>query len=58
MGVDEDRSVANGWPAALPLANFAHALEPYLPSGRGEARNVGTAAVLGGIAESMFDNNR
>ena len=44
------------WLQTLPLANLAHALEPYLPSGRGEAKSVGTAAVLGGIVGSMFDN--
>jgi hypothetical protein len=47
------------WLQTLPLSNLAHALEPYLPQSRGEgARNVGTAAVLGGIVGSMFDNNR
>jgi uncharacterized protein (AIM24 family) len=47
------------WLQTLPLSNLAHALEPYLPQNRGEgARNVGTAAVLGGIVGSMFDNNR
>jgi uncharacterized protein (AIM24 family) len=47
------------WLQTLPLANLAHALEPYLPASRGEStRNVGTAAVLGGIVGSMFDNNR
>jgi uncharacterized protein (AIM24 family) len=46
------------WLQTLPLANLAHALEPYLSSGRGEGvRNIGTAAVLGGIVGSMFDNN-
>jgi uncharacterized protein (AIM24 family) len=47
------------WLQTLPLANMAHALEPYLShedSGRG-LRNVGAAAVLGGIAESIFDRN-
>src|SRR6202044_3252210 len=32
------------WLQSLPLANLAHALQPYLSSGGGEARNVGTAA--------------
>ncbi len=46
------------WLQTLPLSNLAHALEPYLPAGRSEGvRNVGTAAVLGGIVGSMFDNN-
>jgi uncharacterized protein (TIGR00266 family) len=46
------------WLQTLPLANLAHALEPYLPQGRGEGvRNVGTAAVLGGIVGGLFDNN-
>jgi uncharacterized protein (AIM24 family) len=44
------------WLQTLPLANLAHALRPYLPSRRGEAKKVGTAAVLGGIVGSMFDN--
>lgn len=45
------------WLQTLPLANLAHSLEPYLPAGRNESvRNVGTAAVLGGIVGSMFDN--
>ena len=47
------------WLQTLPVARLAHALEPYLPQGRSEGvRNVGTAAVLGGIVGSMFDNNR
>jgi uncharacterized protein (AIM24 family) len=45
------------WLQTMPVAKLAHALEPYLPAGRGEGvRNVGTAAVLGGIVGSMFDN--
>ncbi len=45
------------WLQTLPVANLAHALEPYLPAGRGESvRNVGTAGVIGGIVGSMFDN--
>ena len=44
------------WLQTLPLANLAHALQPYLASGGNEVRNVGTAAVLGGIVGSMFDN--
>ena len=44
------------WLQTLPLANLAHALQPYLSSGGSEVRNVGTAAVLGGIVGSMFEN--
>jgi uncharacterized protein (AIM24 family) len=45
------------WLQTLPLANLAHALEPYLPHNRTEtAREVGAGAVLGGIVSSMFDN--
>lgn len=46
------------WLQTLPLANLAHALEPYLPHTGGEgARNVGTAAVVGGIVGSLLDRN-
>ena len=44
------------WLQTLPLANLAHALQPYLSTGGNEVRNVGTAAVLGGIVGSMFEN--
>ncbi|MGC9198162.1 MAG: AIM24 family protein [Acidobacteriaceae bacterium] len=44
------------WLQTLPLANLAHALQPYLPSGNSETKDVGAAAVLGGIVGSMFDN--
>ena len=47
------------WLQTLPLANMAHALEPYLSrdENRSNVRGLGTAAVLGGIAESIFDRN-
>ena len=45
------------WLQTLPLANLAHALRPYLPSGGSETtREVGTGAVIGGIVSSLFDN--
>ena len=45
------------WLQTLPLANLAHALAPYLPSGEGSTvREAGTAAVIGGVLGSMFDN--
>src|ERR1700761_3758786 len=44
------------WLQTLPLANLAHALQPYMSSGGSDVKNVGTAAVLGGIVGSMFDN--
>ena len=44
------------WLQTLPLANLAHAIQPYLPSAQSDAGKVGTAAVLGGIVGSMFDN--
>jgi uncharacterized protein (AIM24 family) len=44
------------WLQTLPLANLAHALQPYLPSANREVKDVGAAAVLGGIVSSMFDN--
>src|SRR5579875_2311609 len=45
------------WLQTLPLANMAHALEPYLSrdEGRRDLRTAGAAAVIGGIAESLFD---
>lgn len=44
------------WLQTLPLSNLAHALQPYLPSSRGEAaREVGTGAVVGSIVSSIFD---
>jgi len=43
------------WLQTLPLSNLAHALAPFLPSGRTEARSVGAASVVGGIVGSMFD---
>lgn len=44
------------WLQTLPLANLAHALEPYLPHNRGEdAREIGAGAVIGGIARSLMD---
>ncbi len=44
------------WLQTLPLANLAHALQPYLPSGGGETvREVGTGAVVGSIVSSLFD---
>ncbi len=44
------------WLQTLPLSNLAHALQPYLPSGRAEsAREVGTGAVVGSIVSSLFD---
>ncbi len=44
------------WLQTLPLANLAHALRPYLPSGSGEStREVGAGAVIGGIVSSMLD---
>jgi uncharacterized protein (AIM24 family) len=47
------------WLQTLPLANMAHALEPYLSrdENRSNVRGLGAAAVLGGIAESIFDRN-
>ena len=47
------------WLQTLPLANLAHALEPYLPHNRSETvRDLGAGAVLGGIVGSFLDNNR
>ncbi|MEO6923600.1 MAG: TIGR00266 family protein [Bryocella sp.] len=47
------------WLQTLPLANLAHALSPYLATeGRSTVREVGTAAAIGGIVGSIFDNNR
>jgi uncharacterized protein (AIM24 family) len=44
------------WLQTLPLANLAHALQPYLPESRGEtARDVGAGAVLGGIVGGLMD---
>ncbi len=46
------------WLQTLPLVNLAHALQPYMPSGRGESvREVGTGAVIGGIVSSLLDRN-
>ena len=48
------------WLQTLPLANLAHALQPYLATG-GEARRdtpLGTAAVLGGIVGGLLDRDR
>ena len=45
----------------LPLANLAHALQPYLSTGGNESRvgsPVGTAAVLGGIVGGLLDRDR
>jgi uncharacterized protein (TIGR00266 family) len=47
------------WLQTLPLANLAHALSPYLAGeGQSTARGIGTAAAIGGIVGSIFDNNR
>jgi uncharacterized protein (AIM24 family) len=48
------------WLQTLPLANLAHALSPYLASenSRTDVRGLGTAAAIGGIVGSIFDNNR
>lgn len=44
------------WLQTLPLSNLAHALQPYMSSGRGESvREVGTGAVVGSIVSSIFD---
>ncbi|HEX4154159.1 MAG TPA: TIGR00266 family protein [Acidobacteriaceae bacterium] len=43
------------WLQTLPLANLAHALEPYLPTKGEEVRDVGAGAVIGGIARSLMD---
>lgn len=46
------------WLQTLPLANLAHALQPYLPTG-GETRREGLeAGVIGGVLGSIFDSNR
>ena len=42
------------WLQTLPLANMAHALQPYLSS-EGSAQRVGTAGVVGGIVGSLLD---
>jgi uncharacterized protein (TIGR00266 family) len=44
------------WLQTLPISNLAHQLQRYMPSGRNEVRNVGTAGVIGGIVGSMFDD--
>jgi uncharacterized protein (TIGR00266 family) len=46
------------WLQTLPLANLAHALAPYMPSteGRRDLGSLGTAAAIGGIVGSIFDN--
>jgi uncharacterized protein (TIGR00266 family) len=48
------------WLQTLPLANLAHQLQQYMPSGRRESGvgGLGKAAVLGGIVGSMFDSDR
>ena len=48
------------WLQTLPLANMAHALQPYLAKDSGErtVSNVGTAAVLGGIVGGLLDRDR
>ncbi|MDE1154250.1 MAG: TIGR00266 family protein [Acidobacteriaceae bacterium] len=46
------------WLQTLPLSNLAHALDPYMGrEGARDVRGLGTAAVIGGIAESLFDRN-
>jgi uncharacterized protein (TIGR00266 family) len=46
------------WLQTMPPSRLAHALEPYLSSGRGETvRDASAGAVLGGIVGSMFDRN-
>ena len=50
------------WLQTLPLSNLAHQLQRYMPGSRGEGSrgvgNIGAAAVIGGLASSIFDNNR
>ncbi len=49
------------WLQTLPLANLAHALQPYLASEGGENRaggGIGTAAVLGGLVGGLLDRDR
>ncbi len=43
------------WLQTLPLVNLAHALRPYLPTGSGSTREVGTGAAIGGIVSSLLD---
>jgi uncharacterized protein (TIGR00266 family) len=37
------------WLQSLPLANLAHALQPYLPTAAGEARSAGVGGVVGSV---------
>lgn len=48
------------WLQTLPIANLAHQLQRYLPSGEGNnrVRDLSTAGIVGGIVGSMFDNDR
>ena len=47
------------WLQTLPLANLAHQLQEYLPSGRGEIARSGVGgAVLGGVLGSLLDGDR
>jgi len=48
------------WLQTLPIANLAHQLQRYMPSGRSEnrVRDMGAAGIVGGIVGSMFDNDR
>jgi uncharacterized protein (AIM24 family) len=43
------------WLQTLPLSNLAHALAPFLPSGRSEVRSVTAGSVVGGIVGGLLD---